>query len=52
MAENKKKQTVAIKAKPKKKKKKLTSPNGVAHIHSTTNNTIVSIADENGNIIT
>lgn len=34
-----------------KKKKKLASTNGVAHIHSTVNNTIVTIADCQGNTI-
>lgn len=34
-----------------KKKKKLSSPNGIAHIHSTSNNTIVTISDELGNAI-
>ncbi|WP_391592163.1 SSU ribosomal protein S11p (S14e) [[Mycoplasma] cavipharyngis] len=35
----------------KKKKKKLNSPNGFAYIHSTINNTIITITDENGNAI-
>jgi small subunit ribosomal protein S11 len=35
----------------RKKKQKLVSPTGVAHIHSTFNNTIVTITDENGNTI-
>lgn len=34
-----------------KKKKKLASVNGMAHIHSTLNNTIVTITDNNGNAI-
>lgn len=34
-----------------KKKKKLASVNGMAHIHSTLNNTIVTISDNNGNVI-
>lgn len=34
-----------------KKKKKLSSPNGIAHIHSTMNNTIVTITDLQGNTI-
>ncbi|MEF9984981.1 MAG: 30S ribosomal protein S11 [Malacoplasma sp.] len=34
-----------------KKKKKLSSPNGIAHIHATSNNTIVSITCEKGNVI-
>ena len=33
------------------KKKKLTFTSGSAHIHATRNNTIVTIADENGNVI-
>ena len=35
----------------KKKKKKLSSPKGIAHIHSTVNNTIITITDLNGNVI-
>jgi small subunit ribosomal protein S11 len=34
-----------------KRKVKKNIPNGVAHIHSTFNNTIVSISDEHGNVI-
>lgn len=34
-----------------KKKQKKNILNGVAHIHSTFNNTIVTIADEKGNVI-
>lgn len=34
------------------KKKRLAFTNGVAYIHATANNTIVSIADEKGNVIT
>lgn len=34
-----------------KKKKKLSSPNGIAHIHGTSNNTIVTITCEKGNAI-
>lgn len=34
-----------------KKKKKLASVNGIAHIHATVNNTIVTITDLNGNAI-
>lgn len=34
-----------------KKKKKLTSPNGIAHIHATSNNTIVTLTCELGNVI-
>tara|TARA_Y100001970_G_C14236315_1_gene862031 strand:+ start:143 stop:583 length:441 start_codon:yes stop_codon:yes gene_type:complete len=35
----------------KKKKTKKNIPNGIAYVQSTFNNTIVSIADTNGNII-
>lgn len=35
----------------KKKKKKLSNPNGFAYVHSTTNNTIITITDEAGNAI-
>lgn len=35
----------------KKKKKKISSPKGIAHIHSTVNNTIVTITDLSGNVI-
>lgn len=34
------------------KKKRLSFSNGVAHIHASSNNTIISIADERGNVIT
>lgn len=34
-----------------KRKKKLASVNGMAHIHSTINNTIVTITDLQGNVI-
>lgn len=34
-----------------KKKKKLSSPNGIAHIHCSSNNTIVTITCEKGNAI-
>lgn len=47
-----KKATTATKQKTKKtKKKKLSSPNGIAHIHSTLNNSIVTITDLIGNVI-
>jgi ribosomal protein S11 len=42
----------AAKPKAKKKKRKLASINGIAHIHATVNNTIVSFSDLDGNIIT
>jgi small subunit ribosomal protein S11 len=51
MAKDKKVVNTAAKAKPKKKKRKITNPNGIAHVHSTMNNTIVSISDEQGNVI-
>ena len=34
-----------------KKKRRVSNPNGVAHIHSTFNNTIVTITDPQGNVI-
>src|SRR3989440_12455033 len=39
------------KAAPKRRKTKRTVSEGVAHIHSTFNNTIVSITDPTGNVI-
>ncbi len=45
------KKKAATKDKPKKKKK-LASVNGAVHIHSTINNTIVTITDEKGNTLT
>ncbi|MCF0217543.1 MAG: 30S ribosomal protein S11 [Malacoplasma sp.] len=36
----------------KKRKKKLSSPEGIAHIHVTANNTIVTLTDLTGNTIT
>jgi ribosomal protein S11 len=47
-----KKETVMVKKVKPKKKKKSYDVNGVAHIHATANNTIVSIATEKGEIIT
>ena len=47
MAKNTKKNAKTV----RKKKIKRNISKGVAHIHSTFNNTIVSIADENGNVI-
>lgn len=54
MADKKTKKTTTSKAitKKAKKKKKLTIVNGQAHIHATINNTIVSITDDKGNVIT
>jgi small subunit ribosomal protein S11 len=37
--------------KVRKRKVKKNVPNGIAHIHSTFNNTIVTITDVNGNVI-
>lgn len=34
-----------------KKKRKLGSPLGIGHIHATANNTIVTLTDEQGNVI-
>lgn len=34
-----------------KKKKKLASPDGIGHIHATSNNTIVTLTDKEGNAI-
>ena len=50
----KKVESTAAKASTAKarKKKKLTDVNGQAHIHSTINNTIVTITDLQGNCIT
>ena len=49
MAETK---PVAKKAAKPKKKRKVASVNGIAHIHSTVNNTIVTITDVNGDTLT
>jgi small subunit ribosomal protein S11 len=54
MAETKKqeKTSAAVPKKPKsKKKRKLTDVHGIAHIHATVNNTIVTITDLKGNVI-
>ena len=48
---NMKSDAKASKAKARKKRK-LADVNGAAHIHSTVNNTIVTITDLNGNAIT
>jgi small subunit ribosomal protein S11 len=40
-----------VETKAKKKKKKINVLTGIAHIHSTTNNTIISISDEQGRVI-
>jgi small subunit ribosomal protein S11 len=49
MAETKQ---TAKKAVKHKKKKKVVGVNGIAHIHSTINNTIVTITDLNGDTLT
>lgn len=46
MADNKRKSSG-----PKKKKIKRAYTSGIAHIHTTYNNTIVTISDEQGNVI-
>ena len=40
------------KGRSKRRKVKVTDINGIAHIHSTFNNTIVSISDTKGNVLT
>ena len=45
------KKTAAKSAAVRKKKNRRNVAKGVAHIHSTFNNTIVTIADEQGNVI-
>ena len=42
---------MATKTTARKKKIKRSYTKGVAHIHSTFNNTIVTISDEQGNVI-
>jgi len=51
MAEKKTASKKGKKTNIRKKKSKLSSPKGVAHIHATYNNTIVSISDETGHVI-
>ena len=48
---NEKAKSVKKSSYSKKKKTKKSIPNGIAYVQSTFNNTIVSIADTNGNII-
>ncbi|MDR2338477.1 MAG: 30S ribosomal protein S11 [Deltaproteobacteria bacterium] len=48
MADNKKSNTAQA---GKKKQKKKNIPMGIAHIHATFNNTIVTMTDMNGNVI-
>lgn len=52
MAEQKAKSEAKVSKAKAKKKRKVADINGAAHIHSTVNNTIVSITDLNGNVIT
>jgi small subunit ribosomal protein S11 len=40
-----------VKKTTKKKKEKKNIPNGIAHIQSTFNNTIITITDPNGNVV-
>lgn len=40
-----------VKKRTKKRRVKKNIPSGVAHIHSTFNNTIITITDPNGNVI-
>ena len=48
---NEKEKKVKKSSYSKKKKLKKNIPNGIAYVQSTFNNTIVSIADTNGNVI-
>ena len=50
-SENKEKQAAKKSSYSKKKKVKKSIPNGIAYVQSTFNNTIVSIADSDGNVI-
>jgi small subunit ribosomal protein S11 len=51
MASNKVKAQIKKTNVNKKKKKTVKIDKGIVHIHSTTNNTIVSISDINGNVV-
>ncbi|GMO17084.1 MAG: 30S ribosomal protein S11 [Mycoplasmoidaceae bacterium] len=51
MAEKKAKKPMIKKPVTKKKRKVSASHEGIIHIHSTANNTIVSLSDEKGNIL-
>ena len=51
MAEEKKEEEKKEEKKVKKKKEKRVLKNGVAHIKSTFNNTIISITDTDGNVV-
>ena len=52
MAEQKAKPEAKVSKAKARKKRKVADINGAAHIHSTVNNTIISITDLNGNVIT
>ena len=52
MAEQKAKSEAKVSKAKARKKRKVADINGASHIHSTVNNTIVSITDLNGNVIT
>lgn len=52
MAEKKAKKPMVKKPVAKKKKKHTVSNEGIVHIHSTANNTIVALSDLAGNILT
>jgi small subunit ribosomal protein S11 len=43
--------TTPRKARPSKKKKDSVEPTGIAHIHASFNNTIVTITDRKGNVL-
>jgi small subunit ribosomal protein S11 len=43
--------TTPQKARPSKKKKDSVEPTGIAHIHASFNNTIVTITDRKGNVV-
>jgi small subunit ribosomal protein S11 len=51
MASKKLETSKNAKAKTAKKKRKINILSGVAHIHSSANNTIVAISDDMGNIV-
>jgi len=42
---------MAVQAPKKKKKSQVAGPRGQAHVKATYNNTIVSICDQNGNVV-
>ena len=49
--DSKKLETKKISSFKKKKKVKKNITSGIAYVYSTFNNTIISIADENGNVV-